>query len=173
MCKTRLICQVLETHAEVCCTLGQPPASPCFPCDHSHSAWETHRCSLVLHMAGTDRGQGGDALETKPKHPKRKAAALGLEHFCLELSLPERQRERSQSPEKCQRERGVPSISGSPTSAHRARNLLVSAPQTPQLLLLHEALPKTLSHGHLRVEQKGLWTRCQKPLVQALDLHVM
>lgn len=53
----------------------------------------------MLHMVGTDRGQGGDALETKPKHPswdkhiKRKAAALGLEHFHLKLSLPERQRE--------------------------------------------------------------------------------
>lgn len=50
-------------------------------------------------MVGTDRGRGGDALETKPKHPswdkhiKRKAAALGLEHFRLKLSLPERQRE--------------------------------------------------------------------------------
>lgn len=57
----RLVCQLIKnTHRITLHIRVAFEDLPVLGFNNLHSAWETHRCGLVLHMAGTDRGQVGD-----------------------------------------------------------------------------------------------------------------
>lgn len=107
-----------------------------------------------------------------------KAKALGLECFCLKLSLSPRKTEQGHSLlGQLENARGTPELrtSGFSHVRHvRQVSLWLKFPKQRSCFLSVTCSPKTLPRTPMaEKEQEGLWIGHQKPLFRAPDLQVV